>query len=99
MSYGISAKVDIFVNHVGKAQIDDEIESCNEIINMHEKELMIMAAMNPKDVVTQEDVKDGYVAEALRLKIDNLLESYRDEVIKLYRLELLKYNIKKVVEG
>ena len=99
MSYGISAKVDIFVNHVGKAQIDDEIESCNEIISMHEKELMIMAAMNPIDVVTQEDVKDGSVAEALRLKIDNLLESYRDEVIKLYRLELLKDNIKKVVEG
>ena len=99
MSYGISAKVDIFVNHVGKAQIDDEIESCNEIISMHEKELMIMAAMNPIDVVTQEDVKDGAVAEMLRMKIESILDSYREDVLKLYKLELLKYNIKKVVEG
>lgn len=99
MSYGISAKVDIFVSHVGKADIDDKIESCNNVISMHEKELMIMAAMSPVDVVSPQDVKDGVVAEILRMKIETILDSYREDVLRLYRLELLKDNIKKVKEG
>ena len=99
MSYGIGANVYVFVGHVGKAEIDDEIESCNDLISMHEKELMIISAMNTVDVVSPQDVKDGAVAEMLRMKIENILDSYREEVLRLYRLELLKDNIKKVKEG
>lgn len=99
MGYGISADINIFINHTRKDGIDGQIASSTDLIHSLEKELCVMVGMNPRDLVSPDDISDGSVAEVVKNKIDSLLDLYREEVITLYKLELLKDNINEVTEG
>ena len=99
MSWGTTVKTDIYLSHIAIRDIDDEIEDTKSILGNIEREISVMIGANVRDLVSDEDRKEGAIAEMVSYKIRNLFNDYREEVEKLYRLELVKDNIDKAIEG
>lgn len=99
MSWGTNVKVDLFLSHIAIRDIDDEIEMTKATIMAMESEIAIMVGANIRDLASDEDRKEGCVAESVKFKLHNIFSDYKDEVEKLYRLELAKDNIDEAVEG
>lgn len=99
MSWGTNVKVDLFLSRIAIRDIDDEIDSCQDVIRSIENEIAIMVGSNIRDLASDEDRKEGTAAESVKFKLRNIFNDYKDEVEKLYRLELAKDNIDEAVEG
>jgi hypothetical protein len=92
MAWGIQVTADIEVLRVLLRDVELKIEENNELINMFEKELCMYASSNPRDIVSDETRGDGEVVADIRIKIDNLLESYRECVRQNQLLEIVLEN-------
>jgi len=78
MTWGVQITTDIFVPRVRKEELESKIQENDELIAMHEKEIVMFAAANPRDVVSEDAKTDGDVVNELRIKLNEILESYRE---------------------
>jgi hypothetical protein len=99
MSWGVYVKADVYVSRVGKNEVEDKIEDNNRMMEMFEKELLMMASSTPRDVASDDVVKEGDIISDLRIRIDEILEAYRESVRENTLLEIIKENIGKAIEG
>lgn len=99
MSWGIRVKATVYVSRVGKNEVKDKIEDNNKMMEMFEKELLMMASSTPRDVASDDVVKEGDIISDLRIRIDEILEAYRESVRENTLLEIIKENIGKAIEG
>lgn len=78
MTWGVQITTDIFVPRVRKEDLESKIQENEELIAMHEKELAMLISASPREVVSDNARIDGSVAEELRMKLNEILESYRE---------------------
>ena len=78
MSWGVQITTDIFVPRVRKEELESKIQENEDLIAMHEKELSMLISASPREVVSEDARTDGSVIEELRIKLNEILESYRE---------------------
>ena len=80
MSWGVQLTTDIYVSRVLKKDVKEKIEENEELISMREKELHMIAASNPRDIASDIAREEGDIIEELRIKVDGILQSYRESL-------------------
>jgi len=95
MGWGVQVTTDVYVSRVSKDGVDAKIEENNDLIAMFEKELAMLAASTPRDVVSEETRNGGDVISELRIRIDEILEGYRDCIRENCLLQIIKEDIDK----
>lgn len=98
MSSGIYVNAEIYVSNITKESLDEHIEENENFISMYEKEIMMLAASNPRDGASDESIKEGTIIEDLRIKVDNLLKEYRDCIYAQARFSILNEHRDKIEE-
>jgi len=99
MSWGVYVKADVYVSRVGKNEVEDKIEDNNRMMEMFEKELLMLASSTPKDVASDEVKKEGDIISDLRIRIEETFEAYRDCVRENTLLRIVQENIDTAEEG
>ena len=92
MSWGVQTKADVYVSRVAKNSVDSKIEENEDLINIFEKEISILVALSPKDIVSEEASLNGNIESELRAKIDELLEAYKSVIKENCLLNIIKDN-------
>lgn len=95
MSWGVQVTTDIYVSRVRKDEVKDKIKENDELISMFEKELFMLISANPREVVSDESKEQGTIVEDLRIKVDNILESYKECLHQNHLLDIILEEIDK----
>ena len=95
MGWGVQLTTDVYVSRVTKDRVETTIEDNNNLIQMFERELAMLVSANPRDIVSKEAKGDGSVVEELRIKVDQILESYKDCISQNARLQIIFEEIDK----
>lgn len=99
MSWGVYVKADVYVSRVGKNEVEDKIEDNNRMMEMFEKELLMLASSTPKDVTSDEVKREGDIISDLRIRIEEIFEAYRDCMRENTLLKIVQENIDTAEEG
>lgn len=99
MSWGVYVKADVYVSRVGKNEVEDKIEDNNRMMEMFEKELLMLASSTPKDVASDEVKREGDIISDLRIRIEEIFEAYRDCMRENTLLKIVQENIDTAEEG
>jgi hypothetical protein len=78
MGWGVQVSTDVYASRVTKNGVKPKMEENDDLIQMFEKELMMLVSSNPRDIASEDSRSDGSIVEELRIKVDNILESYKD---------------------
>lgn len=78
MSWGVQLKTEIFVPRVRKSEVEGKIEDNNSLIDMFERELIMLVSSNPREICSEDARKDGTIVEELRIKTQEIFEAYRE---------------------
>lgn len=89
MGWGVQVTTEVYASRVTKDRVESTIEENNDLINMFEKELMMLVSSNPRDIVSEDARNDGSVVEELRIKVDQILESYKESISQNARLQII----------
>jgi hypothetical protein len=89
MGWGVQLTTDVYVSRVTKDRVETTIEENDNLIKMLEKELFMLVSSNPREIASEEARNDGSIIEELRIKVDEILESYRDCVNQNARLQII----------
>ena len=95
MSWGVQVTTEIYVTGVTKNGLKDKIKENEEIIIMYEKELLMLAAASPREIASDDSKEHGEIIEELRIKVDNILESYKDCISENRLLNIILEDIDK----
>jgi hypothetical protein len=91
MSWGVQVdNVELFFPRIYKEEVDVKIEENEKTISTIEKELLMYAIANPVNITSKESKKEGCVVEDLMIKIDELLETYRNCISNNTKLYIIK---------
>lgn len=96
MGWGISAKVEVYLSRITKDELESKIEENESLISMYEKEIIMLAASNPREVAADDSIKEGTIVEDLRIKLDQIFEEYRECLHNQVKFALVSENIDKV---
>ena len=95
MSWGVQVNTDIYVSRVKKDEVGDKIKENNDLISMFEKELFMLVSANPREIVSDESREQGTIVEDLRIKMDEILESYKEILHQNHLLDIILEEIDK----
>jgi hypothetical protein len=95
MGWGVETNADIYVPGVRKDQIENEIEKNDDLISTFEREILMLVSSTPRDVVSDDVKNDGDIIFHLRIKVEEILESYKDCIRQNTLLDVIKDNIDK----
>ena len=98
MSWGTQVKANVYVSRVKKDEVDEIIDNNNKMIVMFEKELLMLTSSTPRDVVSDATKKEGDIISDLRIRVDEILEAYKECVQQNVLLEIIKENIDQAIE-
>lgn len=95
MSWGVQVNTDLFVSGVRKQDIEIKIKENEDLISMFEKEIMMIASSNPRDIVSDESRETGTVVEDLRMKLDEIFRDYKEFIAQNAKLYIISEEIEK----
>ena len=90
MGWGTTFSPEIYLSRVSiknKQDLKVLIEEKKEMINSCEKDLYIYASMDPKNL--PDNHQEGDVSFAIKQKVGETLEFYKEEIETLVKLEIL----------
>jgi hypothetical protein len=95
MGWGVQVTTDIYVSRVRKDDVQTKIEENEELIKMFEKELFMLVSANPREIASDESREHGDIVQELRLKVDELLQAYKECLIENKLLQIVLEDIDK----
>jgi len=78
MGWGVQLTTDIYVSRVRKDEVKSKIEENDSLIEMFEKEILMLVSANPREVVSDESRQYGDVVQDLRIRTDEIFEAYKE---------------------
>lgn len=93
MGWGTSFKTEVYLSRKtfdNKYQVEQEIEEMKEWIQDSKAQLYMLAIANPKDLIPSDWTEEP--VRFIKNEVDRLMESIDENLIDLYKLELLLEN-------
>lgn len=76
MGWGATLNTDLFLNKINKEEIQNKYDENLETIKLLGHELYMLVSSNPRDICSEHAIKDGFIIEDIRSKLDALLTDY-----------------------
>ena len=95
MSWGVQLETEIFVKGVRKRELEGKIENNNSLIDMFERELIMLISSNPREISSEDARENGSIVEELRIKTQEIFESYKECVEQNVLLHIIFEELQK----